>query len=104
MADVCTPDPAAPRDSAQAASVPLPTPSNAMAHDFNNILGAMMGWIHLARRRSTDPAIDALLERALAAGERGKLLTLCLLAPPGSGDPAMLPVNAAVPPCTDRLP
>ena len=104
MADVCTPDPAAPRDSAQAAPVSPPTPSNAIAHDFNNILGAMMGWIHLARRRSTDPAIDALLERALAAGERGKRLTLCLLAPPGSDDQATLPVNAAALPRTDRLP
>jgi hypothetical protein len=51
----------------------------AIAHDFNNILGSMMGWIHLARRQANDPAVDALLERALAAGERGKVLTARLL-------------------------
>ncbi len=50
-------------------------PPAAIAHDFNNILGSMMGWIHLARRKTTDPDIDALLERALAAGERGRSLT-----------------------------
>jgi hypothetical protein len=104
MADVCPPDPAAPRDSAQAVSVPQPAPSNAIAHDFNNILGAMIGWIHLARRQSTDPAIDALLERALAAGERGKRLTLRLVAHPCSDDQATLPVDAAALPRTDRLP
>ena len=86
MADVCPTDPAVPCAGAQPSPQAL---SDATAHDFNNILGAMMGWIHLARRRTTDPHTDALLERALAAGERGKRLTLRLLARPGSDDAAL---------------
>jgi hypothetical protein len=60
-------------------AAPLPSQPDAIAHDFNNVLGSMMGWIHLARRKTTDPDIDALLERALAAGERGQRLTRRLL-------------------------
>jgi hypothetical protein len=79
MAHVRPTDPAAASDA-----VPLPSarpvPAHeAMAHDFNNVLGSMMGWIHLARRKTSDPAIDALLERALAAGERGQRLTRRML-------------------------
>jgi len=54
--------------------------TGSIAHDFNNILASMMGWIHLARRKSTDPDLAAMLEKALNAGERGKRLTLRLLA------------------------
>ncbi|HET9207797.1 MAG TPA: response regulator, partial [Burkholderiaceae bacterium] len=54
--------------------------TGSIAHDFNNILASMMGWIHLARRKSEDPDIGAMLDKALNAGERGKRLTLRLLA------------------------
>jgi DNA-binding response OmpR family regulator/two-component sensor histidine kinase len=54
--------------------------TGSIAHDFNNILASMMGWIHLARRKTTDPDLAAMLEKALNAGERGKRLTLRLLA------------------------
>jgi DNA-binding response OmpR family regulator len=54
--------------------------TGSIAHDFNNILASMMGWIHLARRKSADGEIGAMLDKALNAGERGKRLTLRLLA------------------------
>jgi DNA-binding response OmpR family regulator len=54
--------------------------TGSIAHDFNNILASMMGWIHLARRKSADADIAAMLDKALAAGERGKRLTVRLLA------------------------
>ena len=54
--------------------------TGSIAHDFNNILASMMGWIHLARRKSQDPDIGAMLDKALNAGDRGKRLTLRLLA------------------------
>jgi DNA-binding response OmpR family regulator len=53
--------------------------TGSIAHDFNNILASMMGWIHLARRKSADSDVGAMLDRALNAGERGKRLTLRLL-------------------------
>jgi DNA-binding response OmpR family regulator len=54
--------------------------TGSIAHDFNNILASMMGWIHLARRKTPDADIGAMLDKALNAGERGKRLTLRLLA------------------------
>jgi DNA-binding response OmpR family regulator len=54
--------------------------TGSIAHDFNNILASMMGWIHLARRKTADADIGAMLDKALSAGERGKRLTLRLLA------------------------
>jgi CheY-like chemotaxis protein len=54
--------------------------TGSIAHDFNNILASMVGWIHLARRKSDAPEVVALLDKALAAGERGQRLTLRLLA------------------------
>lgn len=54
--------------------------TGSIAHDFNNILGSMTGWIHLARRKSGDGEIATMLDKALHAGERGKRLTLRLLA------------------------
>jgi DNA-binding response OmpR family regulator len=54
--------------------------TGAMVHDFNNILASMTGYIHLARRMTPDKELRSLLERALAAAERGKRLTARLLA------------------------
>lgn len=79
MAHVCPTDRAALSDAAPRPSAQPALSDAAIAHDFNNILGSMMGWIHLARRKTSDPDIDALLERALAAGERGQELTQRLL-------------------------
>jgi DNA-binding response OmpR family regulator len=53
--------------------------TGSIAHDFNNILASMMGWIHLARRKSADSDVGTMLDKALSAGERGKRLTLRLL-------------------------
>jgi DNA-binding response OmpR family regulator/two-component sensor histidine kinase len=53
--------------------------TGSIAHDFNNILASMMGWIHVVRRRSKEPDVTAMLDKALKAGERGKRLTLRLL-------------------------
>lgn len=57
-----------------------------MAHDFNNILASMVGYIHLVQRMAGDARISALLDKALAAAERGKQLTLRLLAFSRSND------------------
>jgi DNA-binding response OmpR family regulator len=53
--------------------------TGSIAHDFNNILASMMGWIHVVRRKSTDADLIAMLDKALSAGDRGKRLTLRLL-------------------------
>jgi CheY-like chemotaxis protein len=53
--------------------------TGSIAHDFNNILASMMGWIHVVRRKTGDPDVAAMLEKALNAGDRGKRLTLRLL-------------------------
>ncbi|WP_051243646.1 response regulator [Azohydromonas australica] len=60
--------------------------TGSMAHDFNNILASMVGYIHLVQRLSGDPKLSALLDKALAAAERGKQLTLRLLAFSRSND------------------
>ncbi len=57
-----------------------------MAHDFNNILASMVGYIHLVQRMAGDARISSLLDKALAAAERGKQLTLRLLAFSRSND------------------
>jgi DNA-binding response OmpR family regulator len=53
--------------------------TGSIAHDFNNILASMMGWIHVVRHKSGDADIVAMLDKALNAGDRGKRLTLRLL-------------------------
>ena len=53
--------------------------TGSIAHDFNNILASMMGWIHVVRRKSSDAEIVGMLDKALSAGDRGKRLTLRLL-------------------------
>jgi DNA-binding response OmpR family regulator len=60
--------------------------TGSMAHDFNNILASMVGYIHLVQRMAGDARISALLDKALAAAERGKQLTLRLLAFSRSND------------------
>jgi len=53
--------------------------TGSIAHDFNNILASMMGWIHVVRRKSSDADLVTMLDKALSAGDRGKRLTLRLL-------------------------
>jgi DNA-binding response OmpR family regulator len=42
--------------------------TGSIAHDFNNILASMMGWIHVVRHKSGDADIVAMLDKALNAG------------------------------------
>lgn len=51
-----------------------------MAHDFNNILASMTGYIHVLRRMNPEPQQRGMLDKALASAERGKRLTARLLA------------------------
>ena len=52
-----------------------------LAHDFNNVLGAMVGALDLIARRADDPdRVKKLAETGVLAGERGAKLTGQLLA------------------------
>jgi PAS domain S-box-containing protein len=51
-----------------------------VAHDFNNILAAIVSGIELARRRVSDPAVTRMLGLVLGAADRGAKLTEQLLA------------------------
>jgi len=52
-----------------------------ISHDFNNLLGAVMGGFDLIRRKPNDPQrVIKLAEHGLAAAERGAKLTSRLLA------------------------
>jgi CheY-like chemotaxis protein len=51
-----------------------------VAHDFNNVLTAVLGSLQLAQRRVTDDRARQLIDNALQAGERGAKLTSQLLA------------------------
>lgn len=51
-----------------------------MAHDFNNVLGAVMGNAELTLLDCTDPEIRRTLEIILAQVKRGKILTQNLVA------------------------
>jgi PAS domain S-box-containing protein len=51
-----------------------------VAHDFNNVLTAVLGSLQLASRRVTDERARQLMDNALQAAERGAKLTSQLLA------------------------
>src|ERR1700761_8095848 len=51
-----------------------------VAHDFNNVLTAVLGSLQLAARRVDDPRARQLLDNAVQAAERGAKLTSQLLA------------------------
>ncbi len=51
-----------------------------MAHDFNNVLTAVLGSLQLAAKRVEDPRAKQLLDNAVQAAERGAKLTSQLLA------------------------
>lgn len=51
-----------------------------MAHDFNNILASVVGYMYLIRRKIEEPALHALTEKAISAVDRGKRLTSRVLA------------------------
>jgi PAS domain S-box-containing protein len=50
-----------------------------VAHDFNNVLTAVLGNLELARRRASDPAVERFLQNAQHAAERGAKLADHLL-------------------------
>jgi len=50
-----------------------------VAHDFNNILAAMMGYLEAARTLPTDPSVERLLDASLEAGRRGARVVAQLL-------------------------
>ena len=51
-----------------------------VAHDFNNVLAAVLGNLELARAHPSGPALDRFLQNAQHAAERGAKLTGHLLA------------------------
>jgi PAS domain S-box-containing protein len=51
-----------------------------VAHDFNNVLTAVLGSLQLAVKRVTDPRASQLMDNAIQAAERGAKLTSQLLA------------------------
>ncbi|TAL22853.1 MAG: hypothetical protein EPO01_08340, partial [Aquabacterium sp.] len=51
-----------------------------MAHDFNNILASVVGYMYLMRRKVDDPALLALSDKALSVVDRGRRLTSRVLA------------------------
>lgn len=50
-----------------------------VAHDFNNVLTAVLGNLELALRHASDPAVERFLQNAQHAAERGARLTDHLL-------------------------
>lgn len=58
-----------------------------MAHDFNNVLGIIMGNAELARMDGTDPEMNDTLDLIVQQSERGKNLTKNLVAFAKSTDP-----------------
>ena len=69
-----------------------------LAHDFNALLGVMTGALDMMLRQADDPArVRRLGEAALAAGQRGELLTRRLTAfSQGDDAPVLQTVDAAV--------
>jgi signal transduction histidine kinase/ActR/RegA family two-component response regulator len=55
--------------------------TSGVAHDFNNILGVLVGILEtVARRVTADPALTSLIASGIGAVERGRTLTQQLLA------------------------
>ncbi len=48
----------------------LGTLAGGVAHDFNNLLAALLGFVWAARRRTSDPEVSGLLDKATMAGNR----------------------------------
>lgn len=51
-----------------------------MAHDFNNILASVVGYMYLMRRKVDDTSLRALTDKAISAVDRGRRLTSRVLA------------------------
>lgn len=57
-----------------------------MAHDFNNILASLVGYLYIIRRQSAEPRLHDLVDKALRAADRGKRLTSRVLTFSRQGD------------------
>lgn len=49
--------------------------ASTMAHDFNNILASLVGYLYIIRRQATEPRLTDLVDKAVRAADRGKRLT-----------------------------
>ena len=55
------------------------TLAGGIAHDFNNMLAAMMGYVELAKFKTTDVIIQPYMEQVLKACDRAKILIAQIL-------------------------
>lgn len=53
--------------------------TGSLAHDFNNLIASVTGYLHVAKRRNRDADVQVVLDKALAAAERGSKVTARLL-------------------------
>jgi len=65
-----------------------------VAHDFSNLLVAVIGSLDLAQRRVGDDTVARLLRNAMHAAQRGAKLTKHLLSFSGKRDATVAPLNA----------
>ena len=72
--------------------------ASTMAHDFNNILASLMGYLYIIKRRSNDPQVRDLADKAVKAADRGKRLTARVLTFSRQGEAAvtLLDVHATL--------
>jgi DNA-binding response OmpR family regulator len=72
--------------------------ASTMAHDFNNILASLVGYLYIIRRQSPEPRLHDLVDKAVRAADRGKRLTSRVLtfSRLGQGDVTALDVSATL--------
>ncbi len=72
--------------------------ASTMAHDFNNILASLVGYLYIIRRQSPDPRLHDLVDKAVRATDRGKRLTSRVLtfSRQGEGNVTALDLSATL--------
>lgn len=72
--------------------------ASTMAHDFNNILASLVGYLYIIRRQSPEPRLHDLVDKAVRAADRGKRLTSRVLtfSRQGQGNVTALDVGATL--------
>lgn len=72
--------------------------ASTMAHDFNNILASLVGYLYIIRRQSPEPRLHDLVDKAVRAADRGKRLTSRVLtfSRLGQGNVTALDVSATL--------